>query len=134
MSDAAVFTSWRARIERICQANPDARSLRREVVDELRRVVGFDAYAWLLTDPATAVGAAPVADVPWMRELPRQIRLKYCSSVNRWTALGDKRLALPGGATSQGGLALRLVTSAACSSTVGVHDRGMLVFENPFGC
>lgn len=26
--------------------------------------VGFDAYAWFLTDPETGVGAAPLADVP----------------------------------------------------------------------
>jgi hypothetical protein len=33
------------------------------------------------------VGAAPLADVPCLPELPRLIRLKYLTDVNRWTAL-----------------------------------------------
>ncbi len=53
----------------------------------LREVVVFDAYVWLLTDPVTAVGAAPLADVPCMAELPALIKAKYATSVNRWTAL-----------------------------------------------
>jgi hypothetical protein len=72
----------------------DAWKLRLDVIEELRRAVGFDAYAWLMTDPATSVGAAPLADVPWLAELPHQIRLKYLSRVNRWTALGDASVAL----------------------------------------
>ncbi len=45
----------------------------------------FDAFAWLLTDPETEVGSAPVAEVPCLHELPRLIRLKYLTPVNRWT-------------------------------------------------
>jgi hypothetical protein len=76
------------RVVRVCGGRHDvARSLRLAVLDELRRAVGFDAYAWLLTDPETEVGAAPLADVPCLPELPRLIRLKYLTDVNRWTAL-----------------------------------------------
>lgn len=35
----------------------------------------------------TEVGASPLADVPWLAELPRQIRLKYLTPLNRWTTL-----------------------------------------------
>ena len=132
MTHAAAFASSRARIERICEGDLDDRSLRRQVVDELRHVVGFDAYAWLLTDPATAVGSAPVADVPWMRELPRQIRLKYCSSVNRWTALRDSPVALLHDATA-GDLAQSLVWRELLVG-YGVHDVASLVFADRFGC
>jgi hypothetical protein len=92
--DAGTFTRSRRLIEHMCQLDLDARTLRRQIVEELRQVVAFQAHAWLLTDPVTAVGAAPVADVPWMRELPRQIRLKYCTGVNWWTALGATPVAL----------------------------------------
>jgi DNA-binding CsgD family transcriptional regulator len=61
--------------------------LRRGVLEEIRRVVAFDAYAWLLTDPETEVGSAPLADVPCLPELPRLIRLKYSTTINRWTLL-----------------------------------------------
>lgn len=42
---------------------------------------------WLLTDPVTAVGAAPVAEVPCVTELPALIKAKYATPVNRWTTL-----------------------------------------------
>src|SRR5690348_6481052 len=77
------------RIERICAAGGDATELRLRLLDEMRRVIGFDAYAFLLTDPETSVGAAPLADVPCLPELPRLIRLKYLTTVNRWTQLSD---------------------------------------------
>jgi hypothetical protein len=80
--------------DRAVDAGVDARAFRLQILEELRRAVPFDAYAWLLTDPKTAVGAAPVADVPWIAELPRQIGLKYCTRVNRWTALGGCPVAL----------------------------------------
>jgi DNA-binding NarL/FixJ family response regulator len=75
------------KIVRLCTATADERSLRLAVLDEIRRVVPFDAYAWLLTDPETEVGCAPLADVPCLPELPRLIRLKYLTPINRWTDL-----------------------------------------------
>ena len=74
------------RVLRLCSSGADARTLRLELLAEIRRAVGFDAYAWLLTDPETSVGSAPLADVPCLPELPRLIRLKYLTPVTRWTA------------------------------------------------
>ena len=132
MSDAGALTRSRARIERICQLGLDARALRQELVEELRAVVGFHAHAWLLTDPVTAVGAAPVADVPWMQELPRQIRLKYCSRVNRWTALGEASIALLH-ETTAGDLAQSVVWRDLLVQ-YGVSDVASVVFKDRFGC
>jgi DNA-binding CsgD family transcriptional regulator len=75
------------RIERLCAGPLDERTLREETLVELRRVVGCDAYVWLVTDPVTAVGVSPVADVPSFPELPATIRSKYLTDVNRWTTL-----------------------------------------------
>src|ERR1035437_2527872 len=50
----------------------------------------IDAYVWLLTDPATAVGAAPFADVPCLPELPALIKAKYATAVNRWPDLQQR--------------------------------------------
>jgi hypothetical protein len=69
---------------RLCGSLADARrTLRLELLEELRRMVLFDAYAWVLTDPETSVGSSPLADVPCLPELPR--RLKYLTEVNRCT-------------------------------------------------
>jgi hypothetical protein len=52
------------RVRRVCQAHDDARALRLALLDEIRRVVDFGAYAWLLTDPETEVGLLAVGGRP----------------------------------------------------------------------
>ena len=52
------------RIRGICERDLDERSLRQAVLAELRLGIPFDAYAWLLTDPETNVGSAPLAEIP----------------------------------------------------------------------
>src|SRR5260370_13618963 len=76
------------RIMRICAtAAMDDRSLRVAILNEIRPVVAFDAFVWLLTDPQTEVGCSPLADVPCLPEFPRLIMLKYLTPFNRWTRL-----------------------------------------------
>ena len=70
-------------------AGGDERGLRRDVLDLVRAVVPFDAYAWVLTDPLTCVGWSPLAETPQLAGLPNLIRLKYLTTVNRWTAIAD---------------------------------------------
>lgn len=119
------------RIGEMCDAYDDARTLRLALLEEIRRVILFDAYAWLLTDPDSEVGCAPVADVPWLRELPRQIRLKYLTSVNRWTSLRVP-VALLRAATDdhpEASLVWREMLA-----DYGVDDVASMVFRDRFGC
>ena len=120
------------RITRICAQHDDTRALRLALLDELSNLVGFDAYAWLLTDPATEVGGSPLADVPWLSELPRQIRLKYLTPLNRWTGLDEPPVAC-----------LRAVTCEHPDQSLvwrellanhGVSDVASVVFRDRFGC
>ena len=53
-----------ARVHRICAAGGDALALRLQLLDAIRAAVPFDFHVWLLTDPETSVGTAPLADVP----------------------------------------------------------------------
>ena len=116
---------------RICRSAPDARTLRRGVLDEIRTVVPFDAYAWLLTDPETSVGSSPLADVPCLPELPRLIRLKYLTEVNRWTRIG-RSVALLDEATG-GDLSQSLVWRELMHLH-GVRDVASAVFADRYGC
>jgi DNA-binding CsgD family transcriptional regulator len=120
------------RVERICESAADARTLRLRLLDEIRQAIGFDSYAWLLTDPQTSVGSAPLADVPCLPELPRLIRLKYLTEINRWTTLAGPPVALLREATA-GDLSLSLLWRDLLSG-YEVVDVASLVFRDRFGC
>jgi DNA-binding CsgD family transcriptional regulator len=64
MASAWARTRARERIVALGAAGLDDRDLRRQVLAVLREVIDFGAYVWLLTDPVTTVGAAPLAEVP----------------------------------------------------------------------
>lgn len=116
------------RIEAICAGTNDARTLRLELLDELRRTVPFTWYAWLLTDPRTGVGCAPLADVPSLPELPGLIRLKYQTTVNRWTDLTIPAARL--GDVQDRGLSL---VWREMQSRLGVADVASVVFRDRHG-
>jgi DNA-binding CsgD family transcriptional regulator len=119
------------RVVQVCGAQDDARSLRLALLDEIRRAVGFDAYAWLLTDPETEVGAAPLADVPCLPDLPLLIRLKYLTTVNRWTQLGVPVARLRSGT---GDHRERSLLWRELLERYAVNDVASLVFRDRFGC
>jgi DNA-binding CsgD family transcriptional regulator len=120
------------RVVRICGSAADARTLRLRLVEEIRRAIGFDAYAWLLTDPETSVGSAPLADVPCLPELSRLIALKYLTGINRWTSLRGAPVALLQEATG-GDLARSLLWSDLLCR-YAVSDVASVVFRDRFGC
>jgi len=121
------------RIVGMCSAAAtDARTLRLDLLAEIRRIVGFDAYAWLLTDPETCVGSAPLADVPCLPELPRLIRLKYLTVVNRWTGLPAGGVATL--ATATGGDRSRSRLWRELLEAYQVGDVASVVFRDRHGC
>jgi DNA-binding CsgD family transcriptional regulator len=105
--------------------------LRLEVLGVLRRVIGFDAYVWLLTDPETSVGSAPLADVPCLPELPRLIQLKYLTTVNRWTSMITPVASLH--QATSGDLARSLIWRDLLSR-YKVGDIATAVYRDRFGC
>jgi DNA-binding NarL/FixJ family response regulator len=132
MTSSAAASRALERIDRICRTpSVDSISLRRAVLDEIRHVVTFGAYAWLLTDPETEVGSAPLADVPCLPELPSLIRLKYLTPINRWTHL-DGPVALLSVAT--GGRLERSVVWRELLVQHRVSDVASLVFRCRYGC
>lgn len=128
-----MYARSHARVVEICGSVGDARALRQRVVAEISRVVGFDAYVWLLTDPETSVGSAPLADVPspLLPLLPRLIGLKYLTEVNRWTTLASSAVALY--QTTSGDLRRSRLWRELLA---GYHivDMVSCVFRDRFGC
>jgi len=120
----------RERIERVCVSSLDERSMRSAILEEVSRVVDFDSYVWLLTDPGSTVGCAPLADVPCLPRLPELIRLKYLTETNRWTALIDRTspVALLNSDLGRS----RVWRELLCD--FGIVDIASLVFADRYGC
>jgi DNA-binding CsgD family transcriptional regulator len=129
---AASYARSRQRVEQLCRSAASARELRLAALGELRDAVGFDAYAWLLTDPQSWVGADPLADVPSLADLPALIRLKYLTTVNRWTTLaGDRASALQ---QATGGDLSRSLLWRELLSRYDVCDVASVAFIDRLGC
>jgi len=122
----------REQIVRLCRTELPVRAFRAAVLEQLRLAIDFDSYVFVLTDPQTCVGSDPLADVPMLGDLPRLIRLKYATSVNRWTTLDDPPVAslceVTGGCPEQS-LLWRDMLAAA-----GIVDVASIVFRDRFGC
>ena len=131
MASTTAWTHAREQILRLCQGDADARTLRLEVLAVLRRVIGFDAYVWLVTDPETSVGSAPLADVPCLPELPRLIRLKYLTTVNRWTSMVTPVVSL---SEATSGELDRSLIWRDLLSRYQIGDIATSVYRDRFGC
>src|SRR6266568_304828 len=133
MARSAAHARSQARVSDVCDHVVDARTLRQQVLAEIAHVIEFDAYVWLLTDPETSVGSAPLADVPspLLPLLPRLIGLKYLTKVNRWTTLGPSAASLY---QSTSGDLTRSRLWRELLGSYGVVDMASCVFRDRFGC
>ena len=120
-----------AAVEDISADGIDDRALRARILEVIKTFIPFDAYAFLLTDPATSVGCSPVAMVPDLASLPTLIRIKYLTPVNRWTGL-----------PSSGSASLVQATAGHPESSLqwrgylarlGITDVASVVFADRFG-
>lgn len=124
--------TWVDRIERICARELDERALRVALLAEIRAAVPCDAYAWLLTDPETCVGSAPLAETPSLSDLPALIRLKYLTPTNRWTTLRSDVSATLVNTTD--GHRSRSPVWAQLLKGYGIADVASIVFRDQYGC
>jgi len=131
MGSATSYARARDNIAQLCRSDADARTLRLEALAAIRQAVGFDAYAWLITDPETSVGSSPLADVPCLPELPQLIRLKYLTAVNRWTGLPRGAVSL---AKATGGNLSRSLLWRELLCRYQVADIASSVYRDRFGC
>ncbi|MEZ5176267.1 MAG: helix-turn-helix transcriptional regulator [Acidimicrobiia bacterium] len=121
-----------SRFRALAAAGLDQRSVKVALLDEIRRLVPFDAYVWVSTDPESEVGSSPVADVPFSPwDLPRLIRLKYGTATNRWTHLVEPASSL---AMATGGNLAESLVWRELLSDHGVIDIAGVVFRDSFGC
>jgi hypothetical protein len=71
MATARVRSRCRERLELLADSAEDVDSLRREVIAELRRTIGFDRWCAPLVDPDTLIAHTGIAETDHIGELPR---------------------------------------------------------------
>jgi DNA-binding CsgD family transcriptional regulator len=120
-------------IERVCTTAQDVTGLRVDVLELIRTVVDFDAHVWLLTDPRTTVGSAPLAAVPCLPELALTIRLKYLTEQNRWTRLEHDGTVVGTLLAATDGQPGRSLMWRDVLSRYDIADMASVVFANRFG-
>ena len=123
------------RIARLCRGSLTAKRLREEVVAEVRRVVPFDAYLFMLTDPVTRVGTSPLADtpmVPWPR-LPALIRARYLTTLNRWPELLEAKIPSASLLATTEGDPSRSLLWREVQRELGVVDVAVAAFGDRYG-
>ncbi|HQR79512.1 MAG TPA: LuxR C-terminal-related transcriptional regulator [Actinomycetota bacterium] len=119
-------------IHRLCDGGLGERELRAAVLAALRDLMPFEHYAWLLTDPQSWVGTAPLADVPLLADLPELVRLKYLTATNRWTGVAADGVSTLQAATVGHPSRSRLWRELLAG--YGVGDVASLVFRDRYGC
>ncbi len=113
-------------LEAVARGSTSGRERRVAILAALRRSVPFDAYAWLMTDPETGVGADPLAEVPDLSRLPELIRGKYLGRRNHWRTMTSP-VATWAGHESHGDPWVALLTS------LGVTDVASVVLRDRHG-
>ena len=105
------------RVRAVCRDEMDDRRLRRGVLEALR--IHCDSFVWLLTDPLTGVGTAPLAEVPGLDRLPELIRLRY-QVQPRW-------------ASAEAGRPVHAAAWAVALAGYGIRDVVSVPFGDRFG-
>ncbi|MFD6272773.1 helix-turn-helix transcriptional regulator [Nocardia asteroides] len=122
------------RVGRLCRTGLAVKPLRELVVAEIRRSIPFTGFVFALTDPGSAVAAAPLADVPGLAldRLPELIRARYLTPLNRWDTLrGSGAWSLLGATEGQ---PERSQLWRTAQRELGVTDSATVTFADRYGC
>lgn len=111
----------------------DERDLRVALLGDLRALVPFDFHVWLLIDPETEVGTAPLAAVPDRlgAALPATIRHRYLTQVNRWDTMTSAVESLD---RATGGHREASTFHREVLAANGIGDVASLCFRDTTGC
>ncbi|MET3721369.1 helix-turn-helix transcriptional regulator [Arthrobacter sp. UYEF21] len=121
------------RIRLLDDSNPDHRALRAGVLAELGRVIPFSAFVWPLSDPVTGTGISPMARFPYPEDLPLLIRLKYLTTVGRWTTLAGRESPVTTLLSETGGNPSQSLVWDRLMNRYGVSDVLYAGFTDKYG-
>jgi DNA-binding CsgD family transcriptional regulator len=125
----------RDRLERLSESHLDCESIQREAITDLRRVIGFDRWCWVLADPNTLIPLSGVAEHDYGPGVGRALELEY--SGDDFAAMDVfARRAKPAGSLNAetGGDLARSPRWDEVLRPFGIGDEAVVACRDAFGC
>jgi DNA-binding CsgD family transcriptional regulator len=124
----------RERLELLSESALDCESIQREAIAELRRVVGFDRWCWVLGDPDTLVPLCGIAEHDYGPELPRVLELEYSGDFAAMDAVARRTIPVRSLSAATGGDLPRSLRWDEVLRGVGIGDETVVACRDGFGC
>jgi DNA-binding CsgD family transcriptional regulator len=127
------------RVERLSESSLDCESIQREAIADLRRVIGFDRWAWplALADPEALVprGGASVVKHDYGPAVGRLLELEYSGrDVATMDVVARRRNPVGSLSTETGGDLARSPRWGEVLRPVGIGDEAVVACRDAFGC
>jgi DNA-binding CsgD family transcriptional regulator len=124
----------RERIAAMTRADIDVEQIRRAVIAELRKAIGFARWCWPLTDPDTGLATSGIGEFDFAPSLPRLVALEEHGDVATKPQLivGPRASAALSAAT--GGDLARSRRWRECLHPYGIGDEVMTAGRDRHGC
>jgi DNA-binding CsgD family transcriptional regulator len=124
----------RERLERLSESRGDCESIQLEAIAELRRVIGFDRWCWIVADPDALVPLGGIAEHDYGPGVPRVLELEYSGDFAAMDAVA--RRAEPVGSLSAdtGGDLPRSSRWDEVLRQFGIGDEAVVACRDAFGC
>lgn len=135
MATQAARTRSRERLEALAVSRVGGEELQREVVQELRRVIGFDRWCWPMADPTSVLPGPGLAEHNYGPQLPRALECEYAGgefATKEQSARGSSpALSL---SRSTGADLVRSSRWDQVLRGAGIGDLALLACRDRFGC
>jgi DNA-binding CsgD family transcriptional regulator len=124
----------RERIAAMTRADLDVEQIRRAVIAELHKAIGFVRWCWPLTDPDTGLAASGIGEFDFAPSLPRLVALEEHGDITSKPQLivGPRPSAALSVAT--GGDFARSRRWRECLDPYGIGDEVMTACRDRYGC
>jgi len=125
----------RERLTGLSESRLDAEQIQREVIAELRRVIGFDRWCLAFADPQTLIPLAGLAEHDYGPGVARSLELEY-SGVDYATmgALGRRAVPVASLSAETGRDLARSPRWDEVLRPVGIGDEAVLACRDGLGC
>jgi DNA-binding CsgD family transcriptional regulator len=127
----------RERLERLSESSLDCESIQRAAIADLRRVIGFDRWAWPLADPEALVpvGGAGVVEHDYGPAVGRLLELEYSGGdIAAMNVVARRRNPVGSLSAETGGDLARSPRWDEVLRPVGIGDEAVVACRDALGC